>query len=78
MVEDAKIGISARSSDDEVDMSIRRRGTQVDLNKTLNIILKDLEGSSGGGHPDAAGASLDINDFPTFLQILAKHVEMQN
>ncbi|MFW9839213.1 MAG: DHHA1 domain-containing protein [Candidatus Thorarchaeota archaeon] len=74
-VTDSKIGISARSSDDEIDMSIRRRGTNVDLNKTLNIILKGLEGSSGGGHPAAAGASLDINDFPKFLQLLADHVD---
>ncbi|MGD9396931.1 MAG: DHHA1 domain-containing protein [Candidatus Thorarchaeota archaeon] len=74
-VTDSKVGISARSSDDEVDMSIRRRGTKVDLNKTLNIILKDLEGSSGGGHPAAAGASLDRNDFPRFLQLLADHVD---
>jgi single-stranded-DNA-specific exonuclease len=74
-VTDSKIGISARSSDDEVDMSIRRRGIKVDLNKTLNIILKDLEGSSGGGHPAAAGASLDRNDFPRFLHLLAEHVE---
>jgi len=74
-VTDSKVGISARSSDHEVDMSIRRRGTKVDLNKTLNIILKDLEGSSGGGHPAAAGASLDRNDFPRFLQLLAEHVD---
>ncbi|MFW9962791.1 MAG: DHHA1 domain-containing protein [Candidatus Sifarchaeia archaeon] len=74
-VTNSKVGISARSSADEVDMSIRRRGTKVDLNKTLNIILKDLEGSSGGGHPAAAGASLDRNDFPRFLQLLAEHVD---
>ncbi|MFW9809452.1 MAG: DHHA1 domain-containing protein [Candidatus Thorarchaeota archaeon] len=74
-VTDSKIGISARSSDDEVDMSIRRRGTTVDLNRTLNIILKDIDGSSGGGHPAAAGASLDRNDFPKFLQLLAEHVD---
>jgi single-stranded-DNA-specific exonuclease len=74
-VTDSKIGISARSSDDEVDMSIRRRGTKVDFNKTLNIILKNLEGGSGGGHPAAAGASLDINDFPKFLQLLAAHIQ---
>jgi RecJ-like exonuclease len=74
-VTNSKVGISARSSDDEVDMSIRRRGTKVDLNKTLNIILKNLEGSSGGGHSAAAGASLDRNDFPKFLQLLADHID---
>lgn len=74
-VTDSKIGISARSSADDVDMSIRRRRTNVDLNNTLNIILKDLDGSSGGGHPAAAGASLGLNDFPRFLQLLADHVD---
>ncbi len=74
-VTNSRVGISARSSDEEVDMSLRRRRTKLDLNKTLNIILKDLDGSSGGGHPAAAGASLDRNDFPKFLQSLAEYVD---
>ena len=60
-----------------VEDSNVEEGSKVVLNKTLNIILKDLEGSSGGGHPAAAGASLDINDFPEYLQLLAEHVEKQ-
>jgi RecJ-like exonuclease len=71
----SKVGISARSSENEVDMSIRRRGTQVDLNKALNAILPDFNGASGGGHPAAAGASLEKNDFQKFLQILADYVK---
>ena len=74
-VTNSKIGISARSSEDEVDMSIRRRGTDVDLNKALNSILTDFAGASGGGHPAAAGASLEKNDFKKFLQVLADYVK---
>ncbi|MGY5879733.1 MAG: DHHA1 domain-containing protein [Candidatus Thorarchaeota archaeon] len=74
-VTNSKVGISARSSEDEVDMSIRRRGTRVDLNKALNTILPDFEGASGGGHPAAAGASLEKNDFQKFLRILADYVK---
>jgi hypothetical protein len=47
--------------------------TKVDLNKTLTVILNNLEGSSGAFHP--AAASLDINDLPKFLQLLTKHIE---
>ncbi len=73
-VTDSKVGISARTSEDEVDMSIRRRQTNVDLNKALNKILHDMPSGNGGGHPAAAGASLDKNDFPTFLQRLSEYV----
>lgn len=72
-VTQSMIGISARSSDDEVDMSLRRRGTKLDLNKALNEILPDLEGASGGGHPAAAGANLETNLFPKFLQLLSDY-----
>lgn len=74
-VTNSKIGISARSSQDEVDMSIRRRGTHVDLNKALNTILPHFGGSSGGGHPAAAGASLEKNDFQKFLLTLADYMK---
>ncbi len=73
-VTDANIGISARSSDEDIDMSIRRRGSKIDLNKALNRILPDIEGSHGGGHPAAAGASMNKNDFPKFLQRLSTYV----
>jgi len=74
-VTNSKIGISARTSEDEVDMSIRRRGTNVDLNKALNSILTDFAGSSGGGHPAAAGASLEKNDFNKFLHSFADYMK---
>jgi RecJ-like exonuclease len=73
-VTDANVGISARSSEDEVDMSIRRRHTSLDLNKTLRKVLRPFQGASGGGHPAAAGCSLEKNDFPEFLQSLADYV----
>ncbi len=74
-VTNSRIGISARSSNDDVDMSIRRRQCDVDLNEALDTILSDIEGGQGGGHPAAAGASLQKNDFPLFLQQLAEYVD---
>ncbi len=74
-VTDSNIGISAKSSEDEVDMSIRRRASAIDLNKALGSILPGLTNAHGGGHPAAAGATLDKNDFPRFLQQLAEYTE---
>ncbi|MCK5238752.1 MAG: DHH family phosphoesterase [Candidatus Thorarchaeota archaeon] len=72
---DSNVGISAKSSADDVDMSIRRRGLKVDLNKALNNILSGLNDAHGGGHPAAAGASMHRNEFPRFLQRLADYVD---
>jgi RecJ-like exonuclease len=77
-VTDANVGISARSTDDEVDMSLRRRQSSVDLNKALDSILPELKDAQGGGHPAAAGASMYKNDFPKFLQRLAEYVDERN
>jgi single-stranded DNA-specific DHH superfamily exonuclease len=77
-VTDANVGISARSTDDEIDMSLRRRQSSVDLNKALDSILPEMEGAQGGGHPAAAGASMYKNDFPKFLQKLAEYVDERN
>jgi single-stranded-DNA-specific exonuclease len=74
-VTEANVGISARSTDDEVDMSLRRRQSRIDLNKALDTILPEMEGAEGGGHPAAAGASMYKNDFPKFLQRLAEYVD---
>ena len=74
-VTDSQIGISARSSIDEVDMSIRRRRSIININKALDKILPHLPGAHGGGHPAAAGASMDANTFPLFLQQLAEYVD---
>lgn len=72
---ESNIGISAKTDDDEVDMSIRRRRIKVDLNKALNTILPGLEDAHGGGHPAAAGASMSKSSFPTFLQRLADYID---
>ncbi|TFG28180.1 hypothetical protein EU527_17630 [Candidatus Thorarchaeota archaeon] len=72
-VTNSMIGISARSSDDEIDMSLRRRRTKLDLNKALLDILPSLEGASGGGHPAAAGANIEFNLFPKFLDCLSEY-----
>jgi RecJ-like exonuclease len=77
-VTDSQIGISARSSDDDIDMSIRLRNSKVNLNKALESIIMELPGAHGGGHPQAAGASMDRNDFPKFLQRLADYVDGQS
>jgi single-stranded-DNA-specific exonuclease len=74
-VTDSQIGISARSSDDDIDMSIRLRNSKVNLNKALEKILAEIPDAHGGGHPQAAGASMDRNDFPRFLQSLAEYVD---
>jgi len=71
---DSNVGISVKSSVNEVDMSIRRRGSRIDLNRALNKILPHIDGAHGGGHPAAAGASMDKNDFPSFLQKLADYI----
>ncbi|NHI83880.1 MAG: DHH family phosphoesterase [Candidatus Thorarchaeota archaeon] len=69
------IGISARSSGDDMDCSIRRRQCNIDLNKAMNAILPSIDGGQGGGHPAAAGASMSKNDFPRFLQSLAEYLD---
>ncbi|NHJ12633.1 MAG: DHH family phosphoesterase [Candidatus Thorarchaeota archaeon] len=74
-VTNSMIGISARSSEEDVDCSLRRRQCEVDLNKAMNTILSEIDGGQGGGHPAAAGASINKNDFPKFLQRLAEYLD---
>lgn len=74
-VTDSKVGISARSTDDdEVDISMRIRRSSVNLNQALNKVLSGIPGAHGGGHPAAAGASMSKVSFPKFLQELAEFV----
>ncbi len=75
-VTDSIVGISARTSEDhEIDMSIRRRNSDINLNKALGIILADINESHGGGHPAAAGASLLARDFPVFLERFTEYID---
>jgi single-stranded-DNA-specific exonuclease len=69
------VGISARSSGDEMDLSIRRRNCGIDLNMTMSKVLPGIEKAQGGGHPSAVGASMNRNDFPVFLERLAEQVQ---
>ncbi len=73
-VTDSEIGISARTSGDEVDMSIRRRGSRVDLNRLLNKVIPQLDNAQGGGHPAACGAAVSRSDFPRFLQLMGEEL----
>ncbi len=72
---ESNVGISVKTDDDDVDMSLRRRRLKVDLNKALNTILPGLENAHGGGHPAAAGASMSKSSFPVFLQRLADYID---
>ena len=75
---DSMIGISARSSEDEVDVSIRRRNSKIDLNRLLARVISKLADAQGGGHPAACGASMKRGDFPRFLQLIADEVAAQS
>lgn len=70
----SRVGISARSFADVVDMSLRRRGPRVDLNKALIEILSTIDDAHGGGHPAASGATMKKGDFPNFLHKLTEYV----
>jgi len=70
----AEVGLCARLSNGEVDMSFRRRhDSTVDLNEILRRIVSRL-GGSGGGHSNAAGANIPADRFEEFLRILADEV----
>ncbi len=56
---------------EDVRCSFRCQDGSVDLDNTLREILKGLEGT-GGGHPKAAGATIDRGDFPEFKKRLFK------
>ncbi|RLI49677.1 MAG: hypothetical protein DRO73_05610 [Candidatus Thorarchaeota archaeon] len=75
---DSMIGISARSSEDEVDVSIRRRNSKIDLNRLLSRVISSFTNAQGGGHPAACGASMKRSDFPRFLQLIADEVAAQS
>ncbi|MGQ4871612.1 MAG: DHHA1 domain-containing protein [Candidatus Thorarchaeota archaeon] len=75
---DSVIGISARSSEDEVDVSIRRRNSKIDLNRLLARVIPRLTDAQGGGHPAACGASMRRSDFPRFLQLIGAEVAAQS
>jgi RecJ-like exonuclease len=70
----ADIGVCTRQDGEDVDMSFRRRlGVRVDLNTLLRHITSRI-GGSGGGHEAAAGATVPIELFDTFLDTFKKEV----
>lgn len=70
----ADVGMCTRKDEEEVDISIRRRvGMQIDLNELLRSITARI-GGSGGGHAGAAGATIPVKLFDTFLETLKKEI----
>ncbi|MEM2142344.1 MAG: hypothetical protein QXS20_05035 [Candidatus Thorarchaeota archaeon] len=67
------IGISGRSFGNEVDLSLRRRDSDIDLNVAVQRVLSGIPEAQGGGHPAAAGASLQKVHFSEFVKNLAEY-----
>jgi RecJ-like exonuclease len=64
----ADVGICTRTVEKEVDLSARRReGVDIDLNTMLRHITARI-GGSGGGHEGAAGATIPVELFETFIE----------
>ena len=70
----ADIGICTRTVENEVDLSARRReGVDIDLNTMLRHITARI-GGSGGGHEGAAGATIPLELFETFMEAVRKEI----
>ena len=70
----AEVGLCTRQNKDEADISLRRRtGSRIDLNETLRTMAIRI-GGSGGGHESAAGATIPINNLPTFLEMIKREI----
>ncbi len=70
----ADVGICTRTVENEVDLSARRReGIEIDLNTMLRHITARI-GGSGGGHEGAAGATIPLEFFETFMEAVRKEI----
>jgi RecJ-like exonuclease len=68
------VGMCTRRDNDEIDISMRRRaGAKIDLNDLLRHITARI-GGSGGGHEGAAGASIPVETFDTFVELLKREI----
>ncbi|MEM2925637.1 MAG: DHHA1 domain-containing protein [Methanocellales archaeon] len=69
----ALIGIAGEDWKGMVDMSLKTRSLEINLNKLLREICPKL-GGSGGGHPSAAGARVPKQYFERFLDELNEYL----
>ncbi|MCD6300629.1 MAG: phosphoesterase [Staphylothermus sp.] len=67
------VGIAYEIRNDIVVMSLRGNGS-VDLNMVLRKLCKKIN-CSGGGHPNAAGARVEIGKLDIFFELLDKIIE---
>jgi len=70
---DALVGIAGEERKNMIDMSLRTRSQEIDLNRILRCIATKL-GGSGGGHPSAAGARIPKENFEDFLEELNREL----
>ena len=77
VVVDAKVGLGGQTREDLglIEMSLRVRRGNIDLNKILRRISEKMSGCPGGGHEDAAGARVPIDRFQEFLEMLNQEIE---
>lgn len=73
---DKPVGICGNSIGNRISTSIRRRDPRVDLNLIARIAGRTV-GGSGGGHPAAAGATVNNDRWEDFLEILNFEIKKQ-
>ncbi len=71
---DNDVVIVGREKDGDVRMSIRSKGK--DILPVLNKALEHFEGY-GGGHAKACGASIKMEDFPRFIEMIKKEYKKE-
>ena len=66
-----KVVVVARSIGDKVNMSLT--SPKVNLKLILEKALKEIDGT-GGGHPRACGASINVKDLDRFKEIVEENI----
>ncbi len=67
-----KIIISVRKKEDRIMMSLRSQG--INIRDPLTKALEELDGF-GGGHENACGASININQFEEFIKKFKEYLK---